>query len=439
MRRELYHNLIEWKKNTRRKPLLLQGARQVGKTWLIEHFGKKEYTNYIYVNFEETPEAKSIFSADLIPQKIIENIGLWKNIKINKTDTLIFFDEIQLCPEAITSLKYFQEKAPEYHVIAAGSLLGVSLGKSTGFPVGKVNFLTLYPLSFKEFLMALNEDLLVERLTLHQTEKSIPEIVHTKLIDYFKMYLFLGGMPEVIRDYIENKDIKGARQIQLEILKSYHRDFSKYANPFEALKIAAIWDSVPSQLAKENKKFKFSLIHDKARSNTYELAIEWLKKAGLLYLVYQLKVAKFPLAGYADLSKFKIFSLDTGLLGAMLNISSEIIIKPDSLFTEYNGAFIENYVCSELKRMTEEEIYYWTSDREAEVDFIIHYQDEIVPIEVKSGLSKDLKSLRIFEEKFKSKRIIRISPRIFVKHDSFINIPLYGIMGLKSILEHKNG
>lgn len=308
MRRELYHNLIEWKKNTRRKPLLLQGARQVGKTWLIEHFGKKEYTNYIYVNFEETPEAKSIFSADLIPQKIIENIGLWKNIKINKTDTLIFFDEIQLCPEAITSLKYFQEKAPEYHVIAAGSLLGVSIGKSTGFPVGKVNFLTLYPLSFKEFLMALNEDLLVERLTLHQTEKSIPEIVHTKLIDYFKMYLFLGGMPEVIRDYIENKDIKGARQIQLEILKSYHRDFSKYANPFEALKIAAIWDSVPSQLAKENKKFKFSLIHDKARSNTYELAIEWLKKAGLLYLVYQLKVAKLPLAGYADLSKFKIFS-----------------------------------------------------------------------------------------------------------------------------------
>jgi predicted AAA+ superfamily ATPase len=215
--------------------------------------------------------------------------------------------------------------------------------------------------------------------------------------------------------------------------------FSKYANPFEALKIAAIWDSVPSQLAKENKKFKFSLIHDKARSNTYELAIEWLKKAGLLYLVYQLKVAELPLAGYADLSKFKIFSLDTGLLGAMLNISSEIIIKPDSLFTEYNGAFIENYVCSELKRMTEEEIYYWTSDREAEVDFIIHYQDEIVPIEVKSGLSKDLKSLRIFEEKFKSKRIIRISPRIFVKHDSFINIPLYGIMGLKSILEHKNG
>lgn len=439
MRRELYHNLIEWKKDTRRKPLLLQGVRQVGKTWLIEHFGKNEYTNYIYVNFEETPEAKSIFSSDLIPQKIIENIGLWKNIKINKTDTLIFFDEIQLCPEAITSLKYFQEKAPEYHVISAGSLLGVSIGKSTGFPVGKVNFLTLYPLSFKEFLMALNEDLLVERLTLHQVEKSIPEIVHTKLIDYFKMYLFLGGMPEVIRDYIENKDIKGARQIQFEILKSYHRDFSKYASSFEALKIAAIWGSVPSQLAKENKKFKFSLIHDKARSNTYELAMEWLKKAGLLYLVYQLKVAKLPLAGYADLSKFKIFSLDTGLLGAMLNISSEIIIKPDSLFTEYNGAFIENYVCSELKRMTEEEIYYWTSDREAEVDFIIHYQDEIVPIEVKSGLSKDLKSLRIFEEKFKSKRIIRVSPRIFVKHDSFINIPLYGIMGLKSILEHKNG
>jgi uncharacterized protein len=431
MKRALYENLIEWKLSQRRKPLLLQGARQVGKTWLINEFGKNEYKHYIYLNFEQTPNLKTLFTNDLSPQKIIENIGLFLGKKVNHENTLICFDEIQNCQEALTSLKYFQEQAPEFHLIAAGSLLGVSLGKMSSFPVGKVNFMTLYPLSFTEYLEAIGEQLLVEKATVLE---NLPELLHEKMLELLKMYFFLGGMPEVVVDYIQNRDIKAARKIQNDILKAYQRDFSKYSDPSQALKVSEIWQSVPFQLAKENKKFLYNDVKNTARASTYQQSIEWLKNAGLIHVVYQIRAAKLPISGYTDYSKFKLYILDTGLLGAMLNLSSDIILKPNELFSEYNGAFVENYTCLELMKTVEQDLFYWSSEREAEVDFVFQWNNDIYPLEVKSGMNRNTKSLRVYAEKYQPKLLFRTSPRNFVNQEEFINIPLYSLLGIKNIL-----
>ena len=433
MKRALYQKLIDWKSDSRRKPLLLQGARQVGKTWLINEFGKNAYKNYVYLNFEQNPNLKELFKNELSPEKIIENIGLLLNKKIVSIDTLICFDEIQICPEALTSLKYFQEKAPEFHIIAAGSLLGVSLGKTSSFPVGKVNFLTLYPLSFYEYLTANGEILLVEKL---KKTENLPEVIHEKLTNLLKIYFFLGGMPEVVADYIQNKDIQVARNIQKDILNAYERDFSKYSNPSQAIKVAEIWQSIPSQLAKENKKFIYSDVKKNTRASDYQQSIEWLKNVGLVHIVPQIRAAKLPISGYADIDKFKIYLFDTGLLGAMLNLSSEIILKPTELFSEYNGAFVENYTCLELLKTIENPLYYWSSEREAEVDFVFQQGNEIYPLEVKSGMSKQTKSLRSYADKFKPKFLFRTSPRNFIQSDEFINLPLYSLMSIQSVLSN---
>jgi uncharacterized protein len=430
MKRTLYNNLLEWKSSQRRKPLLLQGARQVGKTWLINDFGKCEYKHYIYLNFEQTTNLKTLFINELAPKKIIENMGLLLGKKVNAAETLICFDEIQTCPEALTSLKYFQEHAPEFHIIAAGSLLGVSLGKTSSFPVGKVNFLTLYPLSFAEYLDAIGQELLVEKLSVLDT---LPEILHEKLLEHVKMYFFLGGMPEVLVDYIQHQDIRAARTIQNDILKSYQRDFSKYSDPSQAIKVAEIWQSVPFQLAKENKKFSYNDVKNNARATSYQQSIEWLKNAGLVHVVNQIRGAKLPISGYADNSKFKIYLLDTGLLSALLNLSSDIILKPNELFLEYNGAFVENYTCLELLKTLEQEVFYWNSEREAEVDFVFQWNNVIYPLEVKSGLNRNTKSLRSYAEKFQPKLLMRASPRNFIRSEEFINIPLYGLLGIKSL------
>lgn len=431
MKRTLYQNLLEWKVSHRRKPLLLQGARQVGKTWLINEFGKTAYKTYIYLNFEQTPNLKSLFVNELSPRKIIENIGLLLGKKVNYEDTLICFDEIQNCQEALTSLKYFQEQAPEYHLIAAGSLLGVSLGKTSSFPVGKVNFLTLYPLSFAEYLAAIGEDFLLEKGAVLQT---LPEVLHEKMLELLKMYFFLGGMPEVLADYIQNQDIRAARQIQNDILKAYQRDFSKYSNPSQALKVTEVWQSIPFQLAKENKKFTYNDVKNNARAAMYEQSIEWLKNAGLIHIVPQIRTAKLPISGYADYDKFKIYILDTGLLGALLNLQSDIILKPNELFLEYNGAFVENYTCLELLKTLEQDVFYWSSGREAEVDFVFQWANDIYPLEVKSGLNRNTKSLRVYADKFKPKRLLRASPRNFVQSEEFTNLPLYGLWAIKSLL-----
>lgn len=434
MERDLYEDLLEWKKSRRRKPLLLQGARQVGKTWLINTFGNREYVDYIYLNFEQQPDLASLFTGNLSPLQIIQNISFFIGRKIVAENTLICFDEIQTTPIVITSLKYFYELAPEYHLIAAGSLLGVQVGKANSFPVGKVNFKTLYPISFKEYLKAVGEQLLVEQLYSLSSITPLPDLLHQKMLSHLKLFLYLGGMPEVVQDYLENSDIATVRVIQNEILEAYRRDFSKYASPEQAIKTAEVWNAVPFQLAKENKKFKYSHVRPKARAATFEQTIEWLRNAGLVHIINNLRTPKLPLSGYADYSKFKLYLLDTGLLGAMLGVTSDIIMRPSALFVEYNGAFIENFVATELIKQALNPLFYWTSRGDAEVDFVMQSANQIIPIEVKSGLSKNIKSLRSYASKYKPNTIFRISPRNFVQSGDFVNIPLYGAFIMKQLV-----
>lgn len=431
MKRVLYAKLLEWKSDVKRKPLLLQGARQVGKTYLIDAFGKAEYADYIYLNFEQNPNLASIFKGDLNPHQIIESIGLLYGRAIHSENTLIFFDEIQTTPEVLTSLKYFYEIAPEYHVISAGSLLGVSMGKKSSFPVGKVNFMMMYPLSFSEYLIAFGEEMIEHKLSTTNPEGSFMEVIHEKLISLHKMYLYLGGMPEVLQDYLNNRDIASARKIQEEILLAYSRDFSKYTEKSQAIKTSELWQSIPAQLTRENKKFKYSGVRKGARASTYEQTIEWLKQAGLIHLAYQISTAKIPLSGYADYTKFKVFVFDTGLLGAMLKITSEIILHPTALFSEYNGAFIKNFVASELISSGYDNLYYWVSKSAAEVDFIVQNGDKIFPLEVKSGLNRNKKSLISYNQKYHPELLFRCSPRNFTRDGDFINLPVYAAFLMK--------
>jgi len=414
-----------WKKDQRRKPLLLQGARQVGKTYLVEVFGNKEYANFFKFNFEQDSSLGELFKKKLNPENIIENLSLYSGEKISSQDTLIFFDEIQAVPEVLTSLKYFHEQAPEYHIIAAGSLLGVSVAKDSSFPVGKVNFMMLYPMSFNEYLIAFGEELLADKLQSKKDNEPLLDIIHENLLSHLKIYLYLGGMPEVLEEYKRSRDIVLARKIQNEILEAYSRDFSKYSDRLQAIKTSEFWHSIPRQLAKENKKFKYSQARKNARTSTFEETIVWLKNAGLINIVYNISTPKLPLSGYADYTKFKVYLLDSGLLGAMLNITSDIIVKSSKLFSEYNGAFIENYVASELVAVGVRDLHYWTSKSDAEVDFILQHHNAIFPLEVKSGLNRNIKSLRSYADKYHPKRIYRTSPRNFTRDDDFVNIPLY--------------
>ena len=278
----------------------------------------------------------------------------------------------------------------------------------------------------------MGENLLVEKLSILDF---LPDVLHEKMLVFLKMYLFLGGMPEVVVDYNHNKDISAARQIQKDILNAYQRDFSKYSDPTQAIKVSEVWQSVPFQLAKENKKFIYNDVKNNARAINYQQSIKWLKNAGLIHVVNQLRTAKLPILGYVDFSKFKIYILDTGLLGALLNLSPEIILQPNELFVEYNGAFVENYTCLELLKLFEQDIFYWSSEREAEVDFVFQYQNDIYPLEVKSGMNRNTKSLRSYADKFQPKLLLRASPRNFIRSNEFINIPLYGLMGLRSVLK----
>lgn len=378
---------------------------------------------------------QTLFTGQLSPSRIIENIGLYLGYKIDIDDTLICFDEIQALPEALTSLKYFYEQAPAIHLIAAGSLLGVQVGKTGSFPVGKVNFMELYPLSFHEYLDAVGEHGLVERLLAMHQIAQLPDILHEKLLRHLKTFLYLGGMPEVVQDYLDNRDIAAVREIQLEILEAYRRDFSKYTDAQQAVKTSEVWQSAPYQLAKENKKFKYSDVREKARASTFEQTIEWLKNAGLIHLAYQLRTPKIPLSGYADYSKFKVYLLDTGLLGAMLNLTSDIILQPNALFAEYNGAFTENFAANELVKSGYEELYYWVSGSAAEVDFIVQSNNSVFPVEVKSGLSRKTKSLRSYADKYGPEKIFRLSPRNFVEDKNFVNLPLYAAFVLPHLIQ----
>ncbi|MCX6990744.1 MAG: AAA family ATPase [Chlamydiae bacterium] len=430
MEREFYKNLLQWKSSNLRKPLVLRGARQVGKTYILTEFARREYEDYVYINFDETPHLASIFKEDLNPDRIIKELGIYFKKKIQPGSTLIVLDEIQECPEALASLKYFCEKKNEYHLATAGSLLGVKLTK--GFPVGKVNFLDLAPLNFFEFLTAIGEQELVMMLEEIDHPKPISEIFHNKLTSLLKYYFIIGGMPEAVAAYLKTDDLSQVRVVQKEILDAYILDFAKHAPKDEVMKIMAIWDSVPSQLAKENKKFVFSAIRKSARAREFETSLQWLKSAGLIIMANLISTPKLPLDAYADKQAFKVFLLDVGLLGAMSKLDPRIILEGDQLFQEFKGALAENFVAIELHDTHFNELYYWTSEGIAEVDFVISTEHHIFPLEVKAGFSKKKKSLTVYDGKFSKEEnaplvLSRASLRNFTLDGKLVNYPLYAV------------
>ena len=430
MEREFYQKLLQWKGSNLRKPLVLRGARQVGKTYILTEFAKREYEDHVYINFDETPHFASFFNQDLDPDRIIKELIIYFKKPIHPRSTLIILDEIQECPQALASLKYFCEKKNEYHLATAGSLLGVKLTK--GFPVGKVNFLDLAPLNFFEFLTAMGEQELAAMLEDMDHPKPISEIFHNKLVSLLKYYFIIGGMPEAVATYLKTENLEQVRVVQKEILDAYILDFAKHAPKDQVMKIMAIWDSVPLQLAKENKKFIFSAIRKSARAREFETSLQWLKSAGLIIKSNHISIPKLPLDAYADKQAFKVFLLDVGLLGTMSKLDPRIILEGDQLFQEFKGDLAENLVAIELHNKHFDELYYWTSEGIAEVDFVISTEHHIFPLEVKAGFSKKKKSLIVYDEKFSKEEnaplvLARASLRNFALDGKLVNYPLYAI------------
>jgi len=426
MYRESIASLKKWKEDKFRKPLIVRGARQVGKTWLLQEFGRTSYAKFIYVNFEETPSLQSIFSSDFDIERIITVLQIHAQMTITAEDTLIVLDEIQSAERGVTSLKYFCEKVPQYHVIAAGSLLGMGLHSQVSFPVGKVDFLDLRPFSFSEFLLSQDEKALVEALKAKNW--SVVSMFTEKLKEYLRYYFYVGGMPEVVDAFAQTRDWQLVRRIQNRILNSYEGDFSKHAPNETVPRIRMVWQSIPSQLAKENKKFVYGVIREGARAKDFELAIQWLTDCGLLLKSHRVSKPGIPLAAYQDISVFKLFLHDVGLLGAMAGLNVRTIIEGDEIFTEFKGALTEQYVMQQLRLDNERYIGYWTNDRStSEVDFVIQEKGEVIPIEVKSGENLKAKSFRLFCEKYKPSKAIRTSLSEYKEESWMENVPLYAI------------
>lgn len=427
MYREKIKSLKRWKLSPKRKPLVFLGSRQVGKTFLLQEFGKTEYKQLAYINFEHPNAPKNLFEIDFDADRIITVLNAYCNLKINAEDTLIVFDEIQSASKGLTALKYFYENTPEYHIIGAGSLLGVNIHPGESFPVGKVDFMKLYPMSFYEFLLAMEETGMAELLG----KKDLKNLsfFHQQLINYLRYYLFIGGMPEAVNDFAENRDWQSVRHIQNQIITSYRSDFSKHA-PNEILpRINMVWDSMPAQLSKENKKFIYGVIREGARAKDFELAIQWLTDAGLLHKVYNTSKPALPLVAYQELSAFKLFHNDVGLLGAMARLNAKTIAQGDAIFSEFKGALAEQYVFQQMIQNETLSIYYHTFDNSKyELDFLIQTgNDEIIPIEVKAGENLKSNSFRLFCQRNNPKTAIRASLLDYKKEAWLTNIPLYAI------------
>ena len=424
MQRGLLETLIKWKEKMDRKPLIIRGARQVGKTWLMKEFGKTHYKNIAYVNFETALSLHHIFQSGFEVEKLILALKIETGADIVPGETLIILDEIQECEAAITSLKYFQENANQYHIVAAGSLLGVATNKKRSFPVGKVDFLDLHPLSFSEFLLAVNEPQLL--YLLQKKDWGLITAFKSKYVDLLKQYYYVGGMPEVVLTFINQKDFKKVREKQLNILSSYEQDFSKHAPNEIVPRIRLVWKSLPSQLAKENRKFTYGNLKKGARAREFELAIEWLTNAGIIHKVNRCNKPGIPLIAYAVLSDFKLFILDVGLLSAMGNLDVHTLINEQSLFEEFKGALTEQYVLQQLKSIDQLPIYYWSAEKAtAEIDFLIQYKNRIIPIEVKAAENLKAKSLKSYHQKFSPEMSIRTSLSDYRKEDWLVNLPLY--------------
>jgi predicted AAA+ superfamily ATPase len=427
MNRLLFKNLNTWKNSKTRKPLIIQGARQVGKTWIMKEFGKRAFEQTIYLNFESSSRLRELFAIDFNIERIISVIEIETNQKINPKTTLLLFDEIQEVEKGLTALKYFYENAPEYYIIAAGSLLGIALQKNNSFPVGKVDFLKLYPMSFLEFLENLNENKLLAQLDLKNWE--VISLFHEKLVELLRLYYFIGGMPEAVSNYLENKDLEMVRTIQQKIIFGYENDFAKHAPNKIVPNIRLVWNSLISQLAKENRKFVYGQIKKGARAKDFETAINWLVDAGLVLKVNRIEKPTLPLNAYADYGAFKLYLVDIGLLNAIGNLDQKILLEKNLILTEYKGALTEQFVCQQLKIQTE--LYYWiATNATAEIDFLIQNKNEIIPIEVKAEENLKSKSLKVFVEKYDNKNAIRISMNKFRKENWLTNIPLYGVDGV---------
>ena len=425
MKRIIYKQLLKWKSSDRRKPLVLRGARQTGKTYILKEFGKKEYDNCVYINFEETSKLAEILKEDLPIEKILEYITTFTGVKIFPKKTLLIFDEIQAAPMILKSLKYFNEKLNDYHIASAGSLLGVMLSGKTSFPVGKINFLDMYPLSFEEFVTASGEIKLLE--IIHKELDKItplPKIFHDSLIDLLKKYYYIGGMPEVVGDYLKHGDFSRVRSIQLELLDAYINDFSKHTTNSQAIKIRHIWDSIPLHLGKENKAFIFSAINSSARARDYEIALQWLLDAGLIIKTPCISRPLIPLNAYIE-KAFKIYLLDVGLLGAMTNLQSETIVMKNELFTHFKGSLVENFVMQEISSCAAP--YYWSSQGKAEVDLIVDLKGAVYPVEIKSGINLKAKSLVVYDKLFNSDMLFRSSSANFNRNGKMNDIPLYAL------------
>lgn len=422
MYREAINELIKWKRSHRRKPLIIEGARQVGKTWLVKEFAKSNYKNIAYVNFEEQIFLRELFASDYDVNRIIEAISAATHESCTPSETLIFLDEIQEANNGITALKYFRENAPQFHVIAAGSLLGIELHKQRSFPVGKVQLMTLYPMSFLEFLMAMNENLLVKFI--QEQDWVNLNLFATRLQDLLRQYYFVGGMPEAVLSFSETGDWQEVREIQKEILQGYDRDFSKHAPNDLVPRIRMLWDSIPSQLSKENRKFIYGLVKSGARAREYETAMQWLIDGGLIHKVPNVTAPRIPLKSYEDKSAFKLFVVDIGLLGAMSNLDSETIVNGNRIFTEFKGALTEQYVLQQiiLKHIP---YYYSKVNSQQEIDFLIETSGKVIPIEVKAEENLKAKSLRQFVNDNKSGEAYRVSMSAYRTEEWLTNIPLY--------------
>lgn len=434
MKRKAMNVLKDWKASATRKPMIIRGARQVGKTWLMKEFGQQQYEQVAYINFESSASLKSLFNDNFDIRRILTALQIETGVTIIPETTLLIFDEIQEAPGAINSLKYFQENAPEYHILSAGSLLGVVLNNQQSFPVGKVEFMDLYPLSFSEFLEAVGEKPLADLLQI--PDWPLITAFKLKFMERLRQYYFIGGMPEAVRSFATNGDFKQVRTIQQQILTGYEQDFSKHAPAAIIPRIRMLWNSIPAQLAKENKKFIYGLIRSGARAKEYELAMSWLIDSGLIHKVHNLSHPGIPLKAYEELNAFKLFLGDVGLLSAMTSLDVKTLLEDNDIFETFKGALTEQYVLQQLVTLPDLPVYYWSPENaKAELDFVVQHSGKVIPIEVKAAENLHAKSLRVYCEKFQPALAVRTSLSDYRSESWMVNVPLYAIETLGLLAE----
>lgn len=435
MERTLITKLVEWKEKSNRKPLILKGVRQCGKTYLLKEFGKRHYESCAYFNFEENDALKTVFEKDYDTSRIVFELGLYWGKTIEPGKTLVILDEIQECGRAITAMKYFCENAPEYHIVCAGSLFGIALQKQLSFPVGKVDFLTLYPMSFSEFLHASGPETLAEYVESFKKGDNLPEVIGEKLATFLRQYYITGGMPEVVDVWRNTHSIEQVEIVQQAIINSYELDFAKHAPTKDFPKLTAIWRSIPEQLAKENTKFIFSHVKKGWRSKDLEDALEWLIGAGLVYKVCKIEKPFIPLSSYADDTSFKLYMSDIGILRKLSKLPYEVVLNATLTYKEFKGSMTENYVLCELLKSVDDTAYYWSSGNTAEVDFIVQSGTEIVPIEVKSERNVKARSLSEYRKKYAPRYSVKTSMKNETDGEEVLNIPLYLISRMANFIK----